>query len=193
MTRRNAISRLVSRAAPALLLAHSACSSAPKDDAVMAASDPTTGAELSSPEAISTRDEPPAAPVLAKPKAAPKAKRAHRPAKRVATEDEAPSAESAEMMAAQNEVAIQCAVRLPDDSSDHPELCRDFKVTIVEVGGGEVDRFRFDGAGQYRFRAKPGKTYELKPLVGKTWRVEIGPKTRFRAGEEVEARFTQKL
>jgi hypothetical protein len=89
------------------------------------------------------------------------------------------------------EIVIRCKVRLPDDDTDHPELCRNFRIVLLDENGAEVTRFRFDGEGIHRFTAESGKTYKLKPLIADNWTFVITPQTFLRAGDRAQAVFTQ--
>jgi hypothetical protein len=91
------------------------------------------------------------------------------------------------------EIVIHCKVRLPDDNTDHPELCRNFRIVLLDESGTEVTRFLFDGQGVHRFTAEPGKTYKLKPLIADNWSFDITPQTFLRAGDRAQAVFTQRL
>jgi hypothetical protein len=83
-------------------------------------------------------------------------------------------------------------VRLPDDDTDHPELCRNFRVVLLDETDAEVTRFRFDGEGVHRFIAEAGKTYRLKPLIADNWKFDLAPQTFLRAGDQAQATFTQR-
>lgn len=91
-----------------------------------------------------------------------------------------------------NEISVQCVVKLPDDSGEHPEICSNFKIVLLDREGSEIARMRFDDAGKARFSVAESAAYTLKPLISKSWRFEPEPKTALKAGDWVRAIFTQR-
>ncbi len=89
-------------------------------------------------------------------------------------------------------ITIDCTVKLPDDPTDNPELCRSFQMEVVDEAGTESARFRFGSDARYRFAAKPGKKYRVKPLIGKNWEFTIEPDHDLTMGERAKVQLRQK-
>lgn len=173
-------------AAPATTAPVEQTASTEPEEAVVQAATPVSSTEDSASVA------PSASTASSKKKAV--SKRSARKAKK--SEDSDPPALGASMMLGtvgdSEEVTIRCVVRLPEDSTDHPELCRNFRIILLDDHKNEVARFRFDGEGIHRFKAASGKTYRLKPLIGSNWKFEIEPRENLKAGDLAKAVFTQK-
>lgn len=89
-------------------------------------------------------------------------------------------------------ITIDCSVKLPDDPTDNPELCRSFQMEIVDESGAEAARFRFGTDARYRFSGKLGKRYRVRPLIGKNWEFSIEPNRDLAVGERAKIQLRQK-
>ena len=100
--------------------------------------------------------------------------------------------EAVETKAAQGMITIDCSVKLPDDPTDNPELCRSFQMELVDETGAEMARFRFGIDARYRFPAKPGKHYRIRPILGKNWEFSVEPNRDLTVGERARIQLRQK-
>lgn len=89
-------------------------------------------------------------------------------------------------------ITIHCIVKLPDDPTDNPELCRSFQLVLVDEAGNESPRFRFGGDARYRFAGKAGKKYRIKPVIGKNWEYTVDPDRELVIGERANVQLKQK-
>lgn len=105
---------------------------------------------------------------------------------------EAKAAKVADLKTAAGTITIDCSVKLPDDPTDNPELCRSFQMAMVDEAGNESAHFRFGNDARYRFSAKNGKKYRIKPLIGKNWEFTVEPNRDLAIGERAHVRFRQK-
>ena len=97
-----------------------------------------------------------------------------------------------EAKVAAGSITIDCSVKLPDDPTDNPELCRSFQMELVDETGEEAARFRFGIDARYRFPAKVGKKYRVRPLIGKNWEFSIEPDRELTVGERARVQLRQK-
>jgi hypothetical protein len=102
------------------------------------------------------------------------------------------AAKAAETRAVTGSITIDCSVKLPDDPTDNPELCRSFQMSVVDETGAEATRFRFGNDARYRFAGKPGKHYRIKPLIGSNWAFTADPDRDLAVGEHVRVQLRQK-
>ena len=89
-------------------------------------------------------------------------------------------------------ITIDCSVKLPDDPTDNPELCRSFQLVVVDETGKESPRFRFGAAARYRYPAKSGKRYRVRPVIGKNWEFKIDPDRDLVVGDRAHVQLKQK-
>ena len=102
------------------------------------------------------------------------------------------AAKAAEARAITGSITIDCSVKLPDDPTDNPELCRSFQMAVVDETGAEAARFRFGNDARFRFAGKQGKHYRIKPLIGKNWEFTIEPDRDLSVGERARVQLRQK-
>jgi hypothetical protein len=102
------------------------------------------------------------------------------------------AAKASEKKVAAGTITIDCAVKLPDDPTDNPELCRSFQMEVVDETGAETTRFRFGPDARYRFTAKVGKKYRIRPVIGKNWAFSIEPDRDLTVGERARVQLRQK-
>lgn len=93
---------------------------------------------------------------------------------------------------ASRSITIHCTVKLPDDPTDNPELCRSFQIVLVDEAGNESPRFRFAGDARYLFAGKIGKKYRIKPVIGKNWEYTVEPDRELIIGDRAHLRLRQK-
>jgi hypothetical protein len=110
----------------------------------------------------------------------------------VETFRESKKKQAAESKISAGSITIDCAVKLPDDPTDNPELCRSFQMELVDEKGDEAARFRFGIDARYRFPAKAGKKYRVRPLVGKNWEFSVEPDRELTVGERARVQLRQK-
>lgn len=96
-----------------------------------------------------------------------------------------------ERPAVKDAILFDCIVRLPDDPTENRELCRSFRMTLVDAGGAVVARFRFGLDGSYRFAAEENGKYRLKTSTGKNWSVSIDPARDLVMGDRVLVELKQ--
>ncbi|MBS1960937.1 MAG: hypothetical protein JST04_01885 [Bdellovibrionales bacterium] len=92
----------------------------------------------------------------------------------------------------QGTITFDCSVKLPDDPTDNPELCRSFQMEVVDETGAEAARFRFGTDARYRFSGKLGKRYRLRPMIGKNWEFSVEPDRDLAVGERAKIQLKQK-
>jgi hypothetical protein len=102
------------------------------------------------------------------------------------------SAKDREVRSAAGSITIDCSVKLPDDPTENPELCRSFQMSVVDEAGNDAARFRFGNDARYRFAAKPGKKYRVKPIIGKNWEFSVEPDHDLTMGERAKVQLRQK-
>jgi hypothetical protein len=102
------------------------------------------------------------------------------------------AAKDREVRSAAGSITIDCSVKLPDDPTENPELCRSFQMSVVDEAGNDAARFRFGNDARYRFAAKPGKKYRVKPIIGKNWEFSVEPDHDLTMGERAKVQLRQK-
>ncbi len=110
----------------------------------------------------------------------------------VRTQSDAKTARATEARASAGSIVIDCSVKLPDDPTDNPELCRSFQMEVVDEAGAEAARFRFGNDARYRFFGKMGKRYRVKPIIGKNWEFTVEPNRELTIGERARVQLRQK-
>jgi hypothetical protein len=65
-------------------------------------------------------------------------------------------------------------------------------MAMVDETGSEAARFRFGIDARYRFNAKAGKKYRVRPLIGKNWEFSVEPNRDLVLGERARIQLRQK-
>jgi hypothetical protein len=89
-------------------------------------------------------------------------------------------------------ITFECSVKLPNDPTDNPELCRGFQMLMVEESGKEAARFRFEMDGRYRFVGRSRTKYKIVPQLGKNWDFTVEPAHALSVGEKARIQLRQK-
>lgn len=89
-------------------------------------------------------------------------------------------------------IVIDCIVKLPDDPTDNPELCRGFRMEMLDDNGEVAGKFRFGTDARYRFAGRAGQKYRIRPVVGSNWEVTVTPNRDLVVGEQAKIQLRQK-
>jgi hypothetical protein len=99
---------------------------------------------------------------------------------------------ASEIRNAANSITIECSVKLPEDPTDNPELCRGFRFVVVDEAGEESPRFRIGNNARYFYSARDGKKYRVRPVIGKNWEFSVDPDRDLVMGDRVRVQLRQK-
>jgi hypothetical protein len=88
-------------------------------------------------------------------------------------------------------IVLDCIVKLPEDPTDNPGLCRGFKMEMV-ADEGTISKFRFGTDARYRFSPKSGRKYRVRAVVGANWEVTVTPDRELEVGERAQVVLRQK-